>query len=347
MPRFVCPSVMGKPRHPGLLAGMTKKDFYVGDEAQQKRDALALSWPMENGLITNFDDANKIWRFAFKEIETLPDDQPLIWTEAALINQQQREKVAEIFYEEHGVPAIHFGLQSVLSVYSAGITTALVVDLGDKCDVMPVYEGGSFSHPYEQAIKRLKTTGSDITEHLEQILAERGYHFTTPAEREIVNYLKEQTTYVSLTPDSEITQETSLLLPDGQTITIGNERYRAPEVLFAPALAGKEGMGLHALVYHSIMESGIDMRVELARSILLIGGTSMIPGLAPRIEKELSLLAPSQKWEINVIVPNDRKYAAWIGGTILASIDSFEKLCIAKEMWTEIGPSVLHDQHTW
>jgi len=246
-----------------------------------------------------------------------------------------------------GIPAVHFALQSVLAVCASGFATAVVVDLGDKCDVVPLYEGGSFSHPLEPAIKRLKTTASDITENLEQILSDRGYYFTTPAEREIVSSLKEQVCYVSMDPNVELTQEMTLVLPDGQQITIGNERYRAPESLFVPMLVGKEGMGLHALIYHSIMEAGIDMRVELARSILLTGGTSMLPGLAQRIEKELAVLAPSQKWEINVIVPNDRKYSAWIGGAILASMENFEKLCVTKEMWDEIGVSIVHDTQTW
>jgi len=199
-----------------------------------------------------------------------------------------------------------------------------VVDLGDKCDVIPVFEGGAFSHITDSAAKRLKTTGSDITENLEQILNERGYSFTTPAEREIVSYIKEQVCYVAEEPNNEVTQELTLLMPDGQQITIGNERYRAPEALFTPALINKDGDGLHALIYHSIMDSEIDMRVELAGNILLTGGTSMLPGLATRIENELEKLVPSQRWEILAHTPNERKYE--LGVVVL----SYHVLIISK-----------------
>jgi len=343
IPRYVCPSVFGRPRHPGLLPGMTKKDYYVGNEAQQKRDALNISWPIDCGLISNFEDATKTWLHVFKELEILPEDQPVIWTESSFVRAEQREKIAEILFETLGVPSINFSHQAVLAVYSAGLASALVVDLGDKCDVIPVYEGGALSHVNDSASKRLKITGSDITENLEQILVDRGYHFTTPAERDIVDWAKEQVCYVSEDPNKELTQDMTLLMPDSQQITIGNERWRAPEALFTPALIKKEGYGLHALIYHSIMDCGIDMRVEYAGNILLTGGTSMLPGLVPRIQRELEILSPSERWGISINAPPERKYAAWIGGSVLSTIDNFEKLCVTKELWDSLGKAIVHD----
>jgi len=123
----------------------------------------------------------------------------------------------------------------------------------------------------------------------------------------------------------------------------GNERYRAPESLFIPALINKEGAGLHAEIYHSIMDSEIHMRVELAGNILLTGGTSMFQGLAPRLVTELERLSPSQRWEINVYAPPERKYGAWIGGSLLSSIDNFEKICVTKELWDSLGRGIVHD----
>jgi len=238
-------------------------------------------------------------------------------------------------------------LSSVLSVYGCGRPTALVLDLGETMDVVPVYEGGAFSHAIDNAIKRVDVTATDITVNLEELLSNRGYYFNTPAEREIVEEIKEKVCYISQNTSKEPTVDAEYKLPDGTVVVIGNERFRAPESLFVPALVGKEGHGLHAQVYNAIMESEIDMRMELARNIILTGGTSMLNGLGARVKKELELLAPSAKWEIDVVAPVERKYAAWIGGSVLGASDNFEKLCVTRELWDELGRSVVHDISTW
>jgi len=214
-------------------------------------------------------------------------------------------------------------------------------------DVVPVYEGGSFSHAIEPAIKRMDVTATDITAHLEELLGNRGYYFTTPAERDIVEEIKEKVCYISENPSHEPTVDAEYKLPDGTVVVVGNERFRVPESLFSPALVGKEGQGLHAQVYNAIMESEIDMRVELARNIILTGGSSLYNGLGPRIKKELEILAPSSKWEIEVVAPVERKYAAWIGGSILGASDNFERLCVTRELWDELGRSIVHDNSAW
>jgi len=283
----------------------------------------------------------------FSEINIPPEDAPMLWSEAPLIPKEQREQVAEILFEKMSVPAVHFVLSSVLSVYGCGRPTALVLDLGETMDVVPVYEGGSFSHVIEPSIKRVEVTGNDITVNLEELLGNRGYYFSTPAERDIVEEIKEKLCYISEDPATEPTVDAEYKLPDGTVVVVGNERFRSPEALFAPALVGKEGAGLHAQVYNSIMASEIDMRVELARNIILTGASSMYSGLAARVKKELELLAPSSKWEIDVFAPTERKYATWIGGSILGASDNFEKLCVTRELWDELGRSVVHDISTW
>lgn len=130
-------------------------------------------------------------------------------------------------------------------------------------------------------------------------------------------------------------------LPDGQVITVGNERFRCPEVLFQPHLIGMEAKGIHVFTYNSIMKCEVDIRKDLYGNICLSGGTTMFPNIAERMTKEITTLAPSSM-KIKVVAPPERKYSVWIGGSILASLSTFSGMWIARSECDELGPSVVH-----
>ena len=135
--------------------------------------------------------------------------------------------------------------------------------------------------------------------------------------------------------------EKSYELPDGQVITIGNERFRCPEVLFQPSFVGMESSGIHDTTYASIMKCDVDIRKDLYANTVLSGGTSMFPGIADRMQKEIQHLAPSTM-KIKIIAPPERKYSVWIGGSILASLSTFQQMWISKQEYDESGPSIVH-----
>jgi actin-related protein len=130
-------------------------------------------------------------------------------------------------------------------------------------------------------------------------------------------------------------------LPDGQVITIGNERFRCPEVLFQPSFIGMEQAGLHETVYNSIMKCDVDIRKDLYANVVLAGGSSMFPGIGDRLQKEVTQLAPPTM-KVKIISSPERKYSAWIGGSILASLSTFSTMWIADEEYQESGPSIVH-----
>ncbi|KAK9074969.1 hypothetical protein SSX86_003288 [Deinandra increscens subsp. villosa] len=345
-PRAVFPTIVGRTRHPCFMPGMGQRNAYLGEEMHFRRGILTLRYPIQRGTVSNWDDMEEIWNYTYRMLHVASQDHPVLLMESPLNSKANREKMAEIMFETINVPFLYLAMRAVLSLYASGRITGIVLDSGDGVShVVPLYEG----YVVPRAIHRLDLGGRDLTNSLMKILSGRGYLFTTSAEREIVRDMKEKLAYVALEYEQELEAakrsspsiEKNYELPDGEVITIGAERFRCAEVLFQPSLIGMEGGGIHEMTYKSIMKSDVDIRKDLYANILLSGGSTMFPGIADRMRKEITALAPPGM-DIKVVAPPERKYSAWVGGSILASLSSFQQEWITKGAYDESGASIVH-----
>ena len=253
--------------------------------------------------------------------------------------------MTQVMFETFSTPAMYVSIQALMSLYASGRGSAVVFDSGDGVShIVPVYEGYTLPH----AILRQDLGGCDLTDYLMKMLAERGYAFATTAEHEIVREIKEALCYVAtdfqqemLSASSSSTVEEKYELPSGQVITTGDERFRCPEAIFRPSLLDTQCTGIHELCHNSIMKCDMDMRKHMFCNIVLSGGNTMFPGIGKRLVKEITALAPSTV-KVKIVAPPERKYSAWIGGSILASLSTFQQMWISKQEYDESGPAIVH-----
>jgi actin beta/gamma 1 len=346
-PRSVFPTLIGYPKYQSIMSDVDHyvREYYVGEEAMNLRGVLKLIYPIEHGIVNDWDAMEKVWHYTFhNDLRVNPSEHPVLLTEAPLNPASNREKMAEILFETFNCPAMYVSMQAVLSLYASGRTTGLVVDAGDGViHIVPIYEGFAISH----AIGRIDIAGRDITEYLRRLLRQRGHALTSSAEREIVRDIKERLCYVALDPEKELKlaekvsgMEKQYTLPDGETITIGPERFLAPECFFNPSALGKEEPALDDAIYRAIQDCDIDLRKELYQNIVLSGGSTMFPGLKERLHKELTELVP-ENVEIRIVAPPERRYSVWIGGSILSSLKTFQRLWVSRKEYQEQGPSII------
>ena len=341
-PRVVFPAIVGRPKNVAFMGLAKSNDFYVGLQAEHKRGILNLKYPIEHGIVNDWDDMEKVWEHTFDELRANPEDHNVMLTEAPKNPKTNREKMAKIMFESFNVPGLYIAIQAVLSVYSAGKFTGIVCDSGDGVtNFVPIFDGYALPH----SILRMNLAGRDITDYLINLLNEVGVSLTTSAEREIAKDIKEKTCYVALDFEEEKRhyKEMSYEMPDGTVIKVKDQRFRVPEILFRPENYRKEARGIAQKCYDSINLSDIDIRKNLYQCIILSGGTTMFRGLPERLSKDVKSLAPEKmKDEVKVIAFPERKNSVWIGGSILSSISTFYSMLITKEEFEESGVSIVH-----
>ncbi|KAL6073311.1 actin [Balamuthia mandrillaris] len=364
VPSSIFPSVVGRLRHPGILLGGKLKPHYVGEEAQQKRGVLVLRRPVERGVIVNWDDMELLWHdLFFHQLKASPEEHPVLLSEPPFNPIAHREKMTELMFELFRTSLMNVALQPMLSLYSAGLTTGLVVDCGhETLSTTAIYEGKLVATPGAMRQSESANGGHHLTKYLKELLAkERGFALDTSAEWEYVRDIKEKLCYVAAEFDGEMQLaaasypcplERHYELPSGEIVTIDTERFRVPEALFQPALlasdcsapsdgGGTRKEGIHEMTNASILQCEPSIRQQLYRGIVLSGGTSLFAGMAPRLRHGVLCLADAMM-DVRVVASAERQFSVWQGGAALAAVLTSQQKWISRKEYEEEGTSVIH-----
>lgn len=237
---------MGRPKHLRIMAGALEGDLFVGPKAEDHRGLLSIRYPMEHGIVNDWNDMERIWTHIYSkvswrsldkmwntknihfqdELSTFSEEHPVLLTEAPLNPRKNREKAAEIFFETFNVPALFVSMQAVLSLYATGRVTGVVLDSGDGVThAVPIYEGFAMPH----SIMRIDIAGRDVTRYLKSLIRKEGFNFRTTAEFEIVRMIKEKVCYLAsnLQKEESIdTDKASYVLPDGNTLDVSKNTWK-------------------------------------------------------------------------------------------------------------------------
>lgn len=346
-PIAVFPPAVGKPRHPGLMVAMGGRDTYIGDEAFARRGVLTLNYPIEQGIVTNWDDMQKILHHAFyNEFLCAPEEQPVFVVEPVLNPKANREKMMEIMFETFNVPAYLTNNQSTMALFAAGRSTGILLESGDGMTrAVPIYEG----HVIPTAISQLDLGGRDILKYLVKEMNHTGLSFNTSAEMEIARDIKEKNCYIALDVEEQMKidqasdRHASYELPDGQFISVTTERFRCPEALFRPSLLGRETGGIHEMILTCVMKSDQDLTDQF-KNVVLAGGNTMFPGIVERLQKELARF-DALDGKLKVVAPVERKYSSWIGASMVASLfmePRYSNVWVSEKEYGEFGSNIVH-----
>lgn len=341
-PEFSYRAVVGTPKYPRLLPTAKNDSQFIGSNLQSTRGLLQLSQPIQQGLVSRWEDweATLDWVESEQGLGCRLSAQPLLLTETLLNPISHKQAVLERLFETFDVRSAALVAPPLLALYASGHTTGLVIDCGqDTTTIAGVHEGYALS----PTLSRYNVGGSDITAQFQLLLQRHGIHLHSSAEYEIARDAKHAMVHVAADPVQAEAQvragkyeATKYVLPDGTALSLTAECFRAGEVPFQPGLAGKDGPGLHEMVHKAVRSVDMDVRGHLWGNMALVGGGAQLAGLPERLLKELKASVSSEV-RLSLALPEGPETIAWQGGSVLTSLSTFSDMCVHASDMAEHG----------
>ncbi|BFZ61218.1 Actin-related protein 6 [Saitoella coloradoensis] len=364
------PNCLARPRN--------AKRVYVADELDSCRDTSALAFrrPFERGYLTSWEVEKPIWDRAFSAecLSVDPSQTSLILTEPLHNLPSIHTACDQIIFEEYEFASYYRTTGASLVPWnstqddrrrSAPAEVVLVVDSGFSfTHVVPVIKG----EVEWKGVRRINVGGRLITNLLKETISYR--HYNMMDETYLINQIKESCCYVSqdFATDLRICHKNnqnditvSYVLPDFNTnrpgylvdqskcrpdssepaVTLGNERFTAPELLFKPSDIGLKQAGIAETIMQSIEDMPQELQALLLANVVLVGGSCKIPGFKERLETELRAVAPTE-FLLRITKPDDPSTYIWEGGANLAdSKEALQAKSVTRAEYLEYGTSIM------
>lgn len=348
-PRVVIPTVVGVPKTSFFNIMEDESRIFVGRDALANAGYLKTEYPIQGGKYNNIALMEKMWSDIFyNQLKVKPEAHNVFLTENLYTSDEEREKIAEILFENFSVFNIHFEPQPVMTLYSTAKTSGLIVESSESMtQVVPIFEG----YVIPQGVQSIPLGGELVTQTLFKHIEPHLEHLNVLNKSYITKRVKEKFCEINIegetNVDAKIKKE--FTLPDGNKIKIGLERFSVPEILFNPNLIDLDCLSVHSAILESIANVDIYLRKDFLNNMILGGGNTMIKNFPERLKKEIlqhySLSKEVPKIKINA--QNERIYSAWIGASVVCSIGNFQQMWISKNDFEEIGKHVIRKKYNF
>lgn len=365
-------SSAAKPKYANMYIGQNGPSIW--------RPGMEIGNPITDGLISDFNPIPPLIRHALEDVMRIdPTEHPILVTEPAWNNPENRERMAEIMFEEFNVPAFYIANTGVLNAFAAGKGTALVIDIGQSmASVTPVVDGfvlrkGLSYSPIPKFIQSLTKTlmsnhrnvhidlwphqliASKMPVDLHQMprytLRQERVAQTTESwkswaeQKEVEEWIQS----VAAVPEQGWNDQVVARLPPkayefptGYAAVFGTERFQVGEHLFFNNPQNRDQpKNIMALVQDALRTCDPELRGVLASNVVLTGGGSLVTGVLDRLNVELPRMGFAHAKIHAPGNPIERRYGGWLGGSILASLGTFHQLWISKEEWQEHGKAIV------
>ncbi len=293
-PRFVFPCITGTEKYKSIMVDVGARSVYVGNDAMRMRGVLKVKYPIQRGVIMDWNEYYEILNHIFYtllRIENL-SIYPVIYVEHPFVPRETKEYIARVLFETHGVRSLLMMESPILSSFSVGLTTGLVIESGDGITWIVPIINGQIQH---QAVQKLSLGGVDVNHNLKSLLMREGINIESSAAEEIIREIKEKNCYFVLDPTNppQATDTFTYPMPDGSVKEIPNHIfYEAPEVMFQPSMLGYNTMNVPQAIIYCLQMVSNEYWYDLLNHIVISGGNVSYSGFDERLKQELNNLLP-------------------------------------------------------
>ena len=354
-PKVIFKSYIGEPKSNKVFSALYKVnqgkiEQYIGEDCFKNIGLLKLRHPINHGILSNEQDIMPLFNYIYAKLGINTEEiseHPLLITEPLLNPFSNREKIANALFDYLGIPSVFFASQPILSLFYNSSTSGIILESGEAVSQSCiVYEGYSLPNTYE----RYDYGGGDVTEYLRLLLKKKGYKLFHSNEYRLISDMKEK--FCFFLPENKNLdfdkvkqalniKRSNYYLPDGASVSLGDERIVASEILFKPELIGKEYLGLSDIILSSINKAEIQLRPKAFENIVLSGGNTAMRGLVDKMKDDI-VKKSNKIVKINVNPVKEPQLSCWGGGNIISSLDIFKKMSVTKKEWNEKGNKIVH-----